>query len=491
MEKKTMFALLGVAVLAALAYFMLRAPEKTERPGQKSAPVAAFAPDQIASFEVVQPGGQEKVSLLRKDKGWQVVYPYNKPAQPELIKAALEGFQKIKWEDITSENPDGFSDLGVTDDKALHIVVKDAANTVLADLYLGNLLGSNLFVRLGNKAQVWYTNGLSKDVFPKDAKTWRDHHIFHVDANQAERIKIVTNGEGWIALERSATEKSKDGSVPDLNENWKPTAAWEGKPTQLALDSKAIEHLVQKMSTLMTSDFVDEPSDAIKKPFLADLATHDKNTDGPSVRETHTLLSLSLKDGTKAELMIGKPQQGVYTAMRLDTKQFFSLKQGDMGALTYLPLDVFDKTLVSLSDGETKQIAIEHAKDRLVLKKVQDTWQAEGVANADESAVKRLVQSFANVKGQRFLAKKDAAAWNSLQSPTSVVTITPQNGKAIVLKIGALVEDNVPVQKVGDVHALWVSQAQVNQWLKKASDLVAPPVPAQKMMPSQMMIPQE
>ncbi len=149
MEKKNLYALLALVALCGLAFYAMRTPEKGERVGEKPRAIAEIKSDKIATLEIAQPGGSDKVTLTKKGEKWQVTAPYDKPADQAAAKAAAEALEKIKWGDITTQQKDRYADLEVSDDKAVHIVAKDGSGAVLADLFLGKSAGSSTMVRNG------------------------------------------------------------------------------------------------------------------------------------------------------------------------------------------------------------------------------------------------------------------------------------------------------------------------------------------------------
>ena len=72
--------------------------------------------------EVTQPGGKDAVKITKQGERWQVVSPYDKPADQSVVKSAVESLEKIKWGDITTQQKERHAELEVSDDKAIHVV---------------------------------------------------------------------------------------------------------------------------------------------------------------------------------------------------------------------------------------------------------------------------------------------------------------------------------------------------------------------------------
>ena len=72
MEKKTLYALGAFVALAVLAVIALRSPEKGERVGDRPRPVPEIKKDSVATLEITQAGGKDKVTITKKGDKWQV-----------------------------------------------------------------------------------------------------------------------------------------------------------------------------------------------------------------------------------------------------------------------------------------------------------------------------------------------------------------------------------------------------------------------------------
>ena len=70
MEKKTLFALGALIILGLVAFLAMRTPEKGERVGDRPRPVAEIKKDSIATLEIAQPGGADKVTITKKGDKW-------------------------------------------------------------------------------------------------------------------------------------------------------------------------------------------------------------------------------------------------------------------------------------------------------------------------------------------------------------------------------------------------------------------------------------
>src|SRR5579872_2369079 len=118
MEKRTIYALLALIAMASLAVIVLVRPEKHERTGEKERPLAEVKADQVRSLTLTQPGGKDTVTLAKQNDKWQVTSPYDKPADQQAVKSALESLEKMRWGDVTTQQKGQHGEMEVADDKA-------------------------------------------------------------------------------------------------------------------------------------------------------------------------------------------------------------------------------------------------------------------------------------------------------------------------------------------------------------------------------------
>ena len=194
MEKKNLYALVAFVALSVLAVFSLRSPERGERVGERARAIAEIKPGTIGSLEVAQPGDKDKVSLTKKGDKWQVIAPYDKPADPTVAKAAVEALEKVRWGDLVTQQKTKHAEFEVSDDKAVHVVAKDAGGAVLADLYIGKASGNATMVRIAGKDDVWQALDLYASTYKREGKSCRQHGIYYLEYDDAVKLVLVGGG---------------------------------------------------------------------------------------------------------------------------------------------------------------------------------------------------------------------------------------------------------------------------------------------------------
>ena len=465
MEKKNLYAFLALVVLCGLAFYAMRTPEKGERIGEKPRAVAEIKSDKIATLEITQPGGSDKITLTKKGEKWQVIAPYDKPADQSAAKAAAEALEKIKWGDITTQQKERHGELEVSDDKAVHVVAKDATGGVIADLLLGKSAGSATMVRVAGKDEVWQAGDLFTSTFKREGKSWRDHVVFDQKADEAQKVTL-SSAAGKVVLERQAAPADKDGkgAAPSLfDAKWKVS---EGAiPTLkpgVELDHAMVNRMAQGLASLRAGEFLDAG-----KPEELGLAPG-----APGQLE----VSVTFKDGKTAGIRIGSVKGEDYNVQSLDSPQIFTVKKWGMEALAHVAADLGDKSLASLKADQIDSVTVVQGTDVLVVRAADKTWKADKLADADEGKLKSLAESFDNLSGSGFVPA-GAPELASLAKPRATVTVVkkggPNAGPPLVLKIGDARGDDVVVQRAGAPagEALWLKKMQVDRFLKKPADV--------------------
>ncbi len=467
MEKKTIYALMALIGLGALAVLVLVRPDKHERVGEKQRPLAEIKAEQVKTLEITQPGGKDPVTIAKQNDKWQVTAPFNKPADQAAVKSAVESLEKVRWGDVTTQQKAQHGEMDVADDKAVRVVAKDSAGAVLGDLYLGKAVGSGTMVRIGGKDDVYQATDISAFNFKKESKAWRDHVIFDFKADEAEKLSL-TGGGATVNLTRLPPNKGPDGkeggsSIYDAK--WKVD---EGSTLKVsgALDDNLINGIAQGVANLRAGDFVDDA-----KPELLGLAPGAAGL--PGLIE----IKVTFKGGKVAGLRVGSVKGDEWNVQALDSPQVFTVKKYSLERVVHLPMDVQDKTIFKLKADDLEAVTIQMGppdNSLVALKKADKTWKADKLDNADEAKVKNVVDSLDSFSGGGFVAP-GSAELASLAKPKATVTVKPKGGPAAVLKIGDVKGDEVIVQKAGQ-EAMWVKKYQADRLLKKPADLAKDPV---------------
>src|SRR5260370_98858 len=205
MEKKTLYAVIAGGALGLAAMLVLRSPEEGQRVGPPPRPIPEIKAAEITGIELTTEK-KEKV-VLEKQPGsasWRLKSPGDHPADPQLVKSMTEGMEKLSFGDQVTEGTAKHDELGVTDDKATHVVLKSGSRT-LADLRIGKSVGGYTMVRLAGKNEVWQGSGVFPYMFNREGKAFRDHTVFEFPFAEVEKLTIES-GRDRLVVEKLAQE---------------------------------------------------------------------------------------------------------------------------------------------------------------------------------------------------------------------------------------------------------------------------------------------
>jgi len=456
MEKKTLFALIAVAILGAGAFAVMRAPEKGQRVGPPPRPVAEIKPADIAHLELVSEK-QDKVVLDKKGDKWSITSPKEWAADAAGVKSLVDGLEKLGFHDMVTETKEKHEELGVADGKAQRVTVKNATGTLLADFFVGKSVSGYTMVRPAGKNEVWQANGIYAYMINRDAKGWRDHSVFEFAAVDGDKLSIEGAG-GKLAVEKLPPEKDAKGDA-----KWTVTEATGDAPkTSDALDLGQVNGAVQAFSTLKAADFADD-----KKPEDVGLAK-------PALT-----LTASAK-GKSYTLLIGNTVGDDVYLKTAESPIIYTVKKFTAERLQHAPIDYRDKTLTKIKDIDLAGLDITVGADTVSLEHAGDKWKAKGKTTVDDTKLKPVVSGFENLVGSGFAASKDPAA-TGLAKPAGSVALHLKDKSTVTLKIGAATKDGADyhVQKLGSPDVLLVKKYNVERFWKKAADL-APAATAKK-----------
>lgn len=474
MRRNTWIAIGAMVVIGVLAVITLREPPKGERVGPRPRPMAAFTAEAVSTLELTNGETKTTVALKRDDadKGWSMTAPAPFRADQQLAKAAVEQLAKITWGDVVSVRKEKHADLGVSDDKGIHVVAKDASGKALFDGWLGKSVSGFTMARPAGsfakgEGEVWQASGIQRYAYAKDAKSWRDHAMLSFERGDVEKLAVSAGGQS-IELEKLPPEGNTDGKKDDKDSGKpKPPIAAKWKVTQSTvtvspLDEDMPNQIVAALSSLSCADFDDQA-----KPADVGLAP-------PRYRVTVTV------KGAPTTLLIGQ-QKGDDVWAQLEGKPpIYLLRKYAIERIAVKPMDFRDKTLTALQEADLASIEVAQGGEKLRLDHEGGAWKAgAGFPGAlDESKAKGVAGAFERLVGSSFVEGADAKT-TGLAKPAAEVKLSPRAGNGslgapIELKVGAVdgASNAYYVQKVGSPDVLLVKKYLVDRFLKKPADLV-------------------
>ncbi len=444
MEKRTLYALIAVIALGAIAFAVLRSPEKGQRKGPPPRPVAEIKSADVAKLELTN-DKQEKTVLERTGASeWRVKSPGDWKADQQGVKQVLDGLEKLSFADIASENADKQAELGVADGKGARLVAKNGSGTTLADLHVGKTVGGYTMMRVDGKTETWQAGGLYPYTIGRGPSGWRDHAIFELTAADIDKLTVEAPG-GKLALSRDSGDKDKPNDA-----KWKIVETTGTAPkTSADLDMTQVNAVVQGLSNLHAADFADDKKvDDVKGKLAITVDAKGK---------PHTLW------------VGGEHGDDVFVASS-DSPQVYTVKKFSIEHIAKKPIDYRDKTIVKVKEADLQSVDITAGSETTVLTQKDGKWSA-AKGTADDSKVKPAIGGFDNLVAASFSDEKDPAK-TGLKKPSGRAVLRQKGKPPVTITVGAATKDgDYYVEKAGAPDVYLVKKYAIDRWMKKTAEL--------------------
>ena len=445
MEKRTLYALVAVVALGAIAFAVMRSPEKGQRKGPPPRPVAELKAADIGKLELTNDKNEKTVLEKTGASEWRVKSPGDWKADQQGVKQVLDGLEKLSFADVASENVDKQAELGVADGKGARIVAKKGDGTTLADLHVGKAVGGYTMVRLDGKNETWQAGGIYPYVVGRAPNGWRDHAIFELAAADIDKL-TVENPTGKLVLTREAggdKDKANDAK-------WKIVETTGTAPkTSADLDMTQVNAAVTGLSNLHATDFAD-----------------DKKVD-----EVKGKLALTVEAKGKPHTLWvgGEKGDDVYVASS-DGPQVYTVKKFSIEHIARKPIDYRDKTVIKAKEADLQSVEITAGNETTTLTQKDGKWSASK-GTADEGKVKPVILGFDNFVASSFSDEKDPAK-TGLKKPAGRAVLHEKGKPPVTILVGNATKDgDYYVEKSGSPDVYLVKKFAVDRWMKKTADL--------------------
>ena len=205
---------------------------------------------------------------------------------------------------VASKSADKHPQFQVDEKDGVQVKVFGPEQKLMAHFFVGKM-GSDFmstYIRKADKNKVLLVDGYLKPTFAKGTRGWRDRTIFNFDASQVQRLTLVSEKKGEVALE------AQD------NGEWQIL-----KPDVAPADKDKVDKIVKAIAKLSADDF------AVKK---TDKKKETESKPGDVLKEykldsPQSKIMVDLKDGTSRVLLIGKKSTGRYYVKRPDKDVIF------------------------------------------------------------------------------------------------------------------------------------------------------------------------
>jgi hypothetical protein len=221
------------------------------------------------------------IELTKSGEDWKLTKPIEAKANQANVKSLLDNLKTLKVSEQIDATATSYAKYGLSDDKGLHAVFSKG-NGVVLDARFGENGGRGQMTRIAGKDGVYAVKGYSSYLYARDVKGWRDLALFKFEEGDVTAANIA-NEHGTFSF-------TKDG------ETWKGKFG-KGKATPEPIkdfDESKVKDLVRAYKALNADGFADKA----KTPA-------DTGLDKPTAN-----LVLTLKDGAKREVQVGKTAEG-------------------------------------------------------------------------------------------------------------------------------------------------------------------------------------
>jgi hypothetical protein len=302
-DKRLTIAVVVLVALGGALYLQKRTEKREEasytlQSGSSQLPkfgVSEADAKAIDQITIQQPsndaGVGAKVVLKKEGEEWKVVEPIKAKANSSNVDGLLDNLKALSLTEVVSDSADTYSQFGVTDTAAVHVVANKGAD-VVADLYFGHGGSRGQMMRIAGKTGVYGVKSYSSYIYTRDVKQWRDMLLMKFDDTKVKFAEI-TNEHGAFVFTKAADKDKKASDSADKKTAWEGKFR-KGKAGALApvarFDSAKVDDLVRAYKDLNALDFAQS-----KSPV-------DTGLDTPSAT-----LTVTLEDGARKVIKLGKP----------------------------------------------------------------------------------------------------------------------------------------------------------------------------------------
>jgi hypothetical protein len=245
-----------------------------------------------------------------------------------------------------------------------------------------------------------------KDIIDVDRR-----RITRVEVDGRDRYEIVREGDGWRVL-------AEGFSAPALDE--------------------PVRKLVQLFSPLAVQEFVTDSPESLSPYGLdsprATVRLHLKPAEQPT---TTTTAATEPAEETCTLLLGGKTRDGVYAKLaRWDS--VFRLRASALEDYQPTLSEVRQKTVLRFEPDRIAAVEMDLPAGTVQLERQGELWRmvAPETGPASAAAVNRLLDDLAALLAEQFVDAATPAAYG-LQPPRASITLRPEKGDPLTLRIGA------------------------------------------------------
>ncbi len=231
----------------------------------------AIVTEEIEKIEIALPSA-DRLGFEKKESGWQIVAPFEFPADNNKLKALQTMLEELRLTDMITERTNQDADYSLTTSTAIGVMVTGSKNQKLA-LSVGsaNTSATHTFIRRPGDFKVYQVLGDITQQLKRPAREWRSLQVYDFSTDQVRSVTISQKGKQPVIF--SKTEESRAQIVKDSPQSVTPAVLpariiWkaEGRTEPLG-DSKVNQFL--NTFTRLTAAKISDLKDWTGKPLAS------------------------------------------------------------------------------------------------------------------------------------------------------------------------------------------------------------------------------
>jgi hypothetical protein len=312
MKEKHLY-ILGCVFLALIIIFFITKPRTATINYDEIVQnlLFGFSKDNVAGIEIYKqtPAKEIRLELVKQDKQWTIPTYFNAKAKESNVSRIITDLLDMTGKVRTSD-PKHLETFKISDDKGIHIILKDEAQKPLANLIIGKK-GEDYnegFVRFAGKDKIYAVdkNILSSlgiygeaDTLSKfNAKSFVDLNAVKLEKKDLRLAALVANG---VELIIEKVEKSQPASVPgDTTKAKVKEYEWvlrKGQRTS-PLDQKEVDNFFRDATSISAQELVDNIGN--------NLADFNKPVKYGTAQPSHYMVFMKDNDEKRYNVLFGK-----------------------------------------------------------------------------------------------------------------------------------------------------------------------------------------
>lgn len=445
--KSTIFLLLAVCGLGAYIVLVDAKRDSTDDQIEKMNNAFQIRRGEVSGFSIRT--GDYAVGVVYTNNNWRLLDDSGYGVNLQTLNQIVSRLSQIQLGSINTpadlrERNQTLADYGLQLSQAT-IAIRTRAGERLYHVGNPNPTKDLIYIKERNTQAIMAVSSDLLEVLPQDPTVFRDRRILGYDPTQVERIELIS-GESAIRLDRA-----KSG--------WWTIA----EPLSVAADQKQSNLLMQKLSTMRISTFVDEA--------LADEVT--------GLDATAISIRIGIRDRAESiQIDIGKTlpdTPGEVYARFHGSESVFTLSKGALFLASHDLSDLRDRRLFHQPVAAVDHIRLSEGEDEVELVKKEDGWwvNSEPAVKAADARVAMMLRWFDAARVETFqphqanndlFIRIELADSNSGQSESiRVLRQKTETGRSLVVR-----EDNPSESLITTVDELKYLQALTLDYRSRA-----------------------